>query len=78
MDPNDQAKIAFITSQGFYEFKVMPFGLTNTPATFQNLINKYLKKKLDSLLKNAKLKLGKDKCDFAKLELAFLRYIVSE
>ena len=29
MDPNDQAKTAFITSQGLYEFKVMLFGLTN-------------------------------------------------
>ena len=37
--PEDEAKTAFKTHHGHWEFRVMTFGLTNTPATFQALMN---------------------------------------
>ena len=39
LDPEDQEKTAFCTSEGHYEFKVLPFGLCNAPATFQRLMD---------------------------------------
>lgn len=35
----DQAKTAFATRRGLFEYKVMPFGLVNAPASFQRAMN---------------------------------------
>ena len=46
MSEEDQEKIAFITSQGFYCYKVMPFGLKNVGATYRRLVNKMFNKQI--------------------------------
>ncbi len=40
LDEDAQAKSAFTTYNGLYEFTQMPFGLCNAPATFQRVIQK--------------------------------------
>ena len=34
---------AFVTPEGFYQYKVMPFGMKNAPATFQRMINEIIR-----------------------------------
>lgn len=41
--PEDEAKTAFRTHSGHWEFRVMPFGLANAPASFQALMNTILR-----------------------------------
>ncbi|RDX65672.1 Retrovirus-related Pol polyprotein from transposon 17.6, partial [Mucuna pruriens] len=43
MDPQDEAKTAFITDSGTYCYKVIPFGLKNAGATYQCLMDKIFK-----------------------------------
>jgi len=33
---------AFVTPDGFFQYKVMPFGMKNAPATFQRMLNKII------------------------------------
>lgn len=40
MHEEDQAKTAFVTPLGFWEFNRMPQGVTNAPSTFQRLMEK--------------------------------------
>jgi len=47
MRKGDEHKTAFGTQYGQYEYKVMRFGLVNAPATFQTMMNKFLREFLD-------------------------------
>ena len=40
LTPRAKEISAFVTPEGFYQYKVMPFGMNNSPATFQHMINK--------------------------------------
>lgn len=43
MRPGDEAKTAFQTHHGHFEFKVMPQGVTGGPFTFQSAMHIVLK-----------------------------------
>ena len=40
LTPRAKEISAFVTPDGFFQYKVMPFGMKNAPATFQRMINK--------------------------------------
>ena len=46
MDPSDQEKTLFVTSQGTYCYRVMPFRLKNAGATYQRLVNRMFQKQI--------------------------------
>ena len=50
MDPSDQEKTSFVTSQAIYCYRVMPFRLKNAGATYQRLVNKMFQKKIETFM----------------------------
>ena len=50
MDPNDQEKTSFVTTQGTYCYRVMPFGLKNAGATYQRLVNRMFQKQISATM----------------------------
>ena len=46
MDPGDQEKTSFVTTQGTYCYRVMPFGLKNVEATYQRLVNRMFQRQI--------------------------------
>lgn len=49
--PDDQKKIAFVTSIGNYHYKVMPFGLKNAGSTYQRMMTKMFESQLGKSVK---------------------------
>ena len=50
MDPDDQEKTSFVTTQGTYCYRVMPFGLKNAGATYQRLVNRMFQKQISTTM----------------------------
>ena len=42
MSPDGNAKAAFVTNEGLFQFRVMLFGLCNAPTTFERLMDRVL------------------------------------
>ena len=66
IEPSDQEKTSFVTSQGTYCYRVMSFGMKNAGATYQRLVNKMFQKQIrasmevnidDMLVKSVKAEL---------------------
>ena len=50
MDPDDQEKTSFVTTQGTYCYRVMPFGLKSAGATYQRLVNRMFQKQIGTTM----------------------------
>ena len=50
IDPSDQEKNLFVTSQGTYCYRVMPFGLKNAGATYRRLVNRMFQKQIGTFM----------------------------
>ena len=50
MDPDDQEKTSFVTTQGTYCYRVMPFGHKNAGATYQRLVNRMFQKQIGATM----------------------------
>ena len=50
MDPSDQEKTSFVTSQGTYCYQVMPFGGKNVGGTHQRLVNRMFHKQIGTFM----------------------------
>ena len=50
MDPDDQEKTSFVTTQRTYCYCVMPFGLKNAGATYQRLVNRMFQKQIGTTM----------------------------
>ena len=102
----DKEKLAFICTEGLFQWKRMPFGFKNAPEIFQRMIDKalgnlrYTKalgyiddiiiysptfeqhlidvQEVFDKLREANLKLGKDKCHFCLDEVEYLGFVVCE
>ena len=50
VDPSDQEKTLFVTSQGTYCYRVMPFRLKNAGVTYKRLVNRMFQKKIGTFM----------------------------
>ena len=50
MDPDDQEKTSFVTTQRTYCYRVMSFGLKNARATYKRLVNRMFQKQIGTTM----------------------------